>query len=328
MRRPPSHYELLGLSDFEEDLEKIRRAAQMRSGRVQKEILRDRPAEAQEVLDQLHRALACLTGPRSKQDYDKALMGDTLGDWVAEGEPPRRAEPVVAQRPPPPAKRIEPQVRTKPPPAGPPSPASRPSPPPLPRPTWKLPAWPCWVAGGVCLLGWLGTSGHPPGNRYILPNYILLAAACVALVKAVQTRWFPVPVFYAAAPALAIAALIVHAATDTYTTMWTAIEDPETYELTETATPVAYWGSRTGREISRIRYRDTYKRWGDRFVHRRIDNYDNRGHVTRSFAGPMSESGKPHGPWELALWDSHDRRLSWYWYGEKITEGEWHLRNR
>lgn len=47
--------------------------------------------------------------------------------------------------------------------------------------------------------------------------------------------------------------------------------------------------------------------------------------------GPMTETGKLHGQWTVIdisgpveEWTRHE----WYWYGEQITEGEWHLRNK
>ena len=62
---------------------------------------------------------------------------------------------------------------------------------------------------------------------------------------------------------------------------------------------------------------------------------DSDGHWTMSGEGPMSASGKPHGEWEnqdlrAGWWDLPGRGESktWYWYGEEITEGEWHLRNK
>lgn len=51
-----------------------------------------------------------------------------------------------------------------------------------------------------------------------------------------------------------------------------------------------------------------------------------------SSEGPMTATGKPHGEWKTTTWGDHFRSIEthneWHWYGESITEGEWHLRNK
>ena len=52
-----------------------------------------------------------------------------------------------------------------------------------------------------------------------------------------------------------------------------------------------------------------------------------------SAEGPMTATNTPHGCWtEIAgMYDKeNDCQVThpWYWYGEKVTEGEWHLRSR
>jgi hypothetical protein len=44
--------------------------------------------------------------------------------------------------------------------------------------------------------------------------------------------------------------------------------------------------------------------------------------------GPVSASGKWHGETKTTIWEPFKQTSGWYWYGEQITEGEWHLRNR
>jgi hypothetical protein len=47
--------------------------------------------------------------------------------------------------------------------------------------------------------------------------------------------------------------------------------------------------------------------------------------------GPLSESGKKHGHWTAIGMRNEIEQLPsnrWFWYGEEITEGEWHLRNK
>lgn len=64
----------------------------------------------------------------------------------------------------------------------------------------------------------------------------------------------------------------------------------------------------------------------------------NDGLIHLSIEGGFSQTGKLHGRWHtwamysadsgMAIGDRHTDKDEWYWYGEEITEGEWHLRNR
>ena len=67
-------------------------------------------------------------------------------------------------------------------------------------------------------------------------------------------------------------------------------------------------------------------------------------HLTPTIYGPVTESGKRHGKWTTSVGlenmgeavkeaVEHDEILKmrteqWYWYGEKVSEGEFHLRDR
>jgi len=78
-----------------------------------------------------------------------------------------------------------------------------------------------------------------------------------------------------------------------------------------------YWKSETGTQFV-----DTHMRSGDRHVYRMM--LPQGGGLIR---GPMSGSGKPHGEW--TDWFPGERvQHKWYWYGEEITEGEWHIRKK
>ncbi len=43
-------------------------------------------------------------------------------------------------------------------------------------------------------------------------------------------------------------------------------------------------------------------------------------------SGPVSESGQPHGCWNTRYGSLNEQ--DWYWYGEKVTEGTWRLREK
>lgn len=47
-----------------------------------------------------------------------------------------------------------------------------------------------------------------------------------------------------------------------------------------------------------------------------------------SFEGPLAETGKPHGKWVMFNSSTLQTTYHFYWYGEDVSEGEWHLRNR
>jgi hypothetical protein len=44
--------------------------------------------------------------------------------------------------------------------------------------------------------------------------------------------------------------------------------------------------------------------------------------------GAFSESGKKHGEWKITPLDDWREHSEWYWYGEPVTEGQWHVLNR
>jgi len=44
--------------------------------------------------------------------------------------------------------------------------------------------------------------------------------------------------------------------------------------------------------------------------------------------GPMSESNNPHGEWSWYFPRTNTYERRWYWYGEEVDEGQWHLLNK
>ena len=96
-----------------------------------------------------------------------------------------------------------------------------------------------------------------------------------------------------------------------------------------------------------VRYTDTHGRWSQRLVYRRMDYYNSEDAAAKdelrfkedfSLEGRMAGTGKPHGPWKWQLgldhWDdaikNHEpyQKTVFYWYGDEVSEGDWHLRNR
>lgn len=70
--QPPSHYRLLGLVDFESDVEVIRDAAERQIAHVRVRALKH-PELSQKILNELAMAKLCLLNPESKAAYDKLL---------------------------------------------------------------------------------------------------------------------------------------------------------------------------------------------------------------------------------------------------------------
>lgn len=75
-RRPPNHYELLGLQSGEGDAALIRNASVERSARVRRYCLGPHGTEATRLLGELGAAFACLSDPILKAAYDRQLIGE------------------------------------------------------------------------------------------------------------------------------------------------------------------------------------------------------------------------------------------------------------
>lgn len=71
--RPPDHYALLKLRRFEDDREKIRAAYRQLNTHVRKYAAGEFGPQSQELLNELARAMLCLTDEERKGEYDAAL---------------------------------------------------------------------------------------------------------------------------------------------------------------------------------------------------------------------------------------------------------------
>ncbi len=89
----------------------------------------------------------------------------------------------------------------------------------------------------------------------------------------------------------------------------------------KTATYAVIWES----ESNDARYVDTYTR-ERRIVERLILFHSGSIWIA---SGGFSDSGKLHGKWSYLMRDGGLAEESvWYWYGEEVSEGEWHLRSQ
>lgn len=87
-RRPPNHYELLGLDLGDDDADRIRAASLQRSVTVRRYCLGQHGAEATRLLGEIAAAFACLSDPAAKAAYDRQLTGDDGDESDADAPPP------------------------------------------------------------------------------------------------------------------------------------------------------------------------------------------------------------------------------------------------
>ena len=71
--RPPDHYSLLRLVRFEDSVEKIRAHYKKLNGHVRKYATGTYQVESQDLLNDLAKAMLCLTDPERKHEYDERL---------------------------------------------------------------------------------------------------------------------------------------------------------------------------------------------------------------------------------------------------------------
>jgi hypothetical protein len=71
--RPPDHYELLRCRRFEDDIEKIRAHQKKLGAHVKKYATGQYMLQSQQLLNEMARAMICLTDPDRKREYDEGL---------------------------------------------------------------------------------------------------------------------------------------------------------------------------------------------------------------------------------------------------------------
>ncbi len=80
--RPPDHYQLLRLIQFEDDSEKVRKNYKKLNAHVRKYATGQYSVESQDLLNELAKAMLCLTDEETKQEYDQSL-GRVIDDTDA-----------------------------------------------------------------------------------------------------------------------------------------------------------------------------------------------------------------------------------------------------
>jgi hypothetical protein len=85
--RPPDHYQLLRLVQFEDDIEKIRKNYKKLNAHVRKYASGQYSNQSQQLLNELAKAMLCLTDEESKLEYDRSL-GREIDDRDESGRRP------------------------------------------------------------------------------------------------------------------------------------------------------------------------------------------------------------------------------------------------
>lgn len=187
-----------------------------------------------------------------------------------------------------------------------PAPIATDSPKPARRlPSWvRIPSysWRFWLV--VSALAFVLTIRTPPSS-WVLVHYLGLMFAVGLLVARIVQPKFP-----QWEKRIALAAAFVVAwlwwRTDYYIAFWEKEDD-----------------------FSRASYTDYIYRGNYRpFYRKLISNVKDVG--TEYTEGAMTETGRLHGHWHSTVFSDSGMRSGddWYWYGERISEGEWHLRNK
>ena len=71
--RPPDHYELLRLRQFEDEITKVRANYKKLNTHVRKYATGQYSVQSQELLNEIAKAMLCLSDPERKRDYDESL---------------------------------------------------------------------------------------------------------------------------------------------------------------------------------------------------------------------------------------------------------------
>ena len=87
-QRPPDHYELLRLVQFEDEVEKVRNNYKKLNNHVRKYASGQYSVRSQELLNEMAKAMLCLTDPERKREYDESLGREFEDETDALGRKP------------------------------------------------------------------------------------------------------------------------------------------------------------------------------------------------------------------------------------------------
>lgn len=187
-------------------------------------------------------------------------------------------------------------------------------------------SWP-WrkIASALLIVGFLATLFQPP-SLLVLVHYLCLLAVVWFAAELVRNRWWKsMPLILSGVLAIAVG-IAYYKYVDCYLNTWNERGEDATRHYTD-------WHWRSGSD-----------QWP--YLRHYSVALPNRGLFSAD--GGFSETGKMHSLWtehifspgkeniagyELDGYDCDEwgigcTKKTWYWYGDEITEGEWHLRNK
>ncbi len=177
----------------------------------------------------------------------------------------------------------------------------------------------------LCALWWAAGLRQEPGG-WVFFHYAALGAAVFLLCEAVDRNYVKRNIPRVAYLLLAAAALLLFGTFDGYEETWTNIESKD-WGKPDTQLPGYHGFDLELRGQKHTVYHDSRWRWSGAIYWRDFTVYGRNGEPFSS-QGPMSTTNKPHGHWTEFSWSDFETHDRWYWYGDEVTEGEWHLRNR
>jgi hypothetical protein len=127
---------------------------------------------------------------------------------------------------------------------------------------------------------------------------------------------------------LLLTALVYYRFFATYEKVWSIVTNPKTaeeirvegYSYMVPGKPYQGWPAQ--------QFTATRRRWDDSLVYLKVLLFDENEHLTGWAAGPLTKNGKLHGEQTTVIVSPYLVTHTWHWYGEEISEGEWHLRNK
>jgi hypothetical protein len=181
-----------------------------------------------------------------------------------------------------------------------------------PKPPRKLPSWEdlapiVWKTTlAVSIVGFLITVRTPPGPL-VFWHYVGLMVAVGLIAYKLVKRFKPYWSIW-----IAIGAAIVAA------NLWSRWDYA-----------IEHWTKPSDGRDGTYHYTDYIYRGNDSPFYRSMYVFWKNGGYY-SAEGEFSESGKQHGKWHSHSFEDESSSSTdiWYWYGEPITEGDWHLRNQ
>ncbi|MCA9025699.1 MAG: general secretion pathway protein GspE [Planctomycetaceae bacterium] len=88
VERPPDHYQLLRVAMFDDDVDRIQAHYKKLNNHVRKYATGQYSVQSQELLNELAKAMLCLTDPDRKRDYDESLGREFEVETDAHGRLP------------------------------------------------------------------------------------------------------------------------------------------------------------------------------------------------------------------------------------------------